>query len=57
MEILAGRYTDKGKNQSPDLVLKAYNAEPVRVNRVSREELVLERPLLSMCLMLQPGTL
>ena len=54
MEILAGRYTDKGKNQSPDLVLKAYNAEPVRVNRVSREELVLERPLLSMCLMLQP---
>ena len=54
MEILAGRYTDQGKNQSPDLVLKAYNAEPVRVNRVSREELVLERPLLSMCLMLQP---
>ena len=54
MEILAGRYTDKGKNQSPELVLKAYNAEPVRVNRVSREELVLERPLLSMCLMLQP---
>ena len=53
-EILAGRYTDKGKNQSPELVLKAYNAEPVRVNRVSREELVLERPLLSMCLMLQP---
>ena len=54
MEILAGRYTDKGKNQSPELVLKAYNAEPVRVNRVSREELVLERPLLSRCLMLQP---
>lgn len=54
MEILAGRYTDKGKNQSPDLVLKAYNAEPVRVDRISREGLVLERPLLSMCLMLQP---
>lgn len=54
MEILAGRYADKGKSQSPELVLKAYNAEPVRVNRVSSGELMLERPLLSMCLMLQP---
>lgn len=54
MEIIAGRYAEKGKSSNAELVLKAYNGEVYRSNRISREELMLERPLLSMCLMLQP---
>ena len=54
METITGRYADKGKSANSELLLKAHDGETVRINRVSRGELLLERPLLSVCLMLQP---
>lgn len=52
LETLAGRYADGAANI--DLVLKAYSGEYTTVNRITRDDLVLEHPLLSICLGLQP---
>lgn len=52
LETLAGRYADGAANI--DLVLKAYSGEYTTVNRITREDFALERPLLSICLGLQP---
>lgn len=51
---LAGRYSDTA---NVDLVLKAFNAEPVRVDRVSRESLDIERPFLALGLVVQPDVI
>lgn len=53
LDIIAGRYSDKG-NANIGIFLKAYNGERFRSTRVTSGEVQLERPLLSVCLMLQP---
>lgn len=53
LQTLAGRYSDGKANI--DLFLKAYSGEFASVDRITRDDIVLERPLLSMCLALQPG--
>ena len=52
LSTLAGRYSEGSANI--DLVLKAYSGEYTTVNRITREDVALERPLLSVCLALQP---
>lgn len=52
LQTLAGRYSDGSANI--DLVLNAKNGGYTTVNRITREDFVLERPLLSICLSLQP---
>ena len=53
LDIIAGRYSDKG-SANIGIFLKAYNGENFRSTRVTSGEIQLKRPLLSMCLMLQP---
>lgn len=53
---LAGRYSDNA-SANVDLVLKAYDAEPVRVDRVGRASVDLERPFLAMGLIVQPDVI
>ena len=53
LEIMAGRYSDKG-SANIGVFLKAYNGENFRSTRVTSGEIQLDRPLLSVCLMLQP---
>ena len=52
LQTLAGRYSDGSANI--DLPLKSYSGEYTTINRITREDIALERPLLSICLALQP---
>lgn len=54
METMMGRYAEGGKSANAELLLKAHDGETIRSNRISRGEQILNRPLLSVCLMLQP---
>lgn len=51
-DLIAGRYSDGVPNL--DLVLKAYDAEPVRVHRKTSEALEIAEPHLSLALSVQP---
>lgn len=51
---LAGRYSDTA---NVDLVLKAYDCEPVRVDRITRDDLEIERPFLALGLIVQPDVI
>lgn len=53
LQTLAGRYSDGSANI--DLPLKSYSGEYTTINRITREDIALERPLLSICLALQPS--
>jgi len=53
-DILGGRYS-KGMNL--DMFLKGHAGSPVRVHRTSREEVMLEKPALTMAISPQPGVL
>lgn len=52
---LAGRYTNGIANL--DGVLKATSGEPIRVDRVGRDPLLIERPCLTVSVCIQPGLL
>jgi hypothetical protein len=51
-DTLAGRYADGMANL--DVVLKAYDGEPVRVDRIGREPLEIDEPHLTLALSVQP---
>ncbi|MFQ7754147.1 MAG: YfjI family protein [Acutalibacteraceae bacterium] len=51
--IAAGKYTD-GKGANIDLLLKAYSGEPVAVDRIMRDAIRLNHPLLTILLTIQP---
>lgn len=53
--ILAGLYSDG--NPNIDLVLQGHAASPVRVDRGSRESVVLNRPVLTIGITVQPQTI
>lgn len=53
--LMAGYYNDGKANL--DIFLKAFGAEPVTVDRVSREPVRLGRPCLTICIALQPAVL
>ncbi len=53
--ILAGRYSSGTPNL--DLVLKSWSGDPVRVNRLSREAIMLPEPFLSIGVCIQPEIL
>jgi hypothetical protein len=53
--ILAGRYSNGAPNL--DLVLKAWSGDYCRVDRISRDPVVLEEPVLSIALSFQPDVL
>ncbi|WP_373498982.1 DUF3987 domain-containing protein [Desulfococcus sp.] len=55
-DILAGRYS---KNGAPnlDLFLKGYSGSPVRVDRGSRESVIIDKPAISLGISPQPETL
>jgi len=50
--ILAGRYSNGTPNL--DLVLKSWSGDPVRVDRLSRDPLMLDEPFLSIGVTVQP---
>jgi len=50
--ILAGRYSNGTPNL--DLVLKAWSGDPVRVDRLSRDPLMLDEPFLAIGVTVQP---
>lgn len=52
---LAGRYSNGVANL--DLVLKAWSGDPVRVDRAGRETLIIDEPVLSIGLAVQPAIL
>jgi hypothetical protein len=54
-EVLAGRYT--GGVPNFDIFLHGHSASPVRVSRISRPDLFLDKPMLSIGLSPQPGVL
>ncbi len=54
-ETLAGRYEQGMANI--DVVLKAYDGESIRVDRIGREAQVVERPLLTIGLLVQPDVI
>ena len=54
-ETLAGRYEQQVPNI--DVVLKAYDGESIRVDRVGREPQNIARPLLSIGLLVQPDVI
>ncbi|MEO3922989.1 YfjI family protein [Micromonosporaceae bacterium B7E4] len=55
LETLAGRYS-KGQVNF-DVLLKAHDGEPIRVDRVTRDPLVIDQPALAMALAVQPDVL
>ena len=54
LQLLAGRYSDTALL---DELKKAWSAEPLTVDRVGRPPVRVDRPALSLVLMLQPGVL
>jgi hypothetical protein len=54
-DLLAGRYTGGAPNF--DVFLHGHSGSPVRVNRISRDPVCLEKPLLSIGLSPQPAVL
>lgn len=53
-ETMTGRrYRDAAPNV-PDIYLKAWGGEQITVDRVGRPALIIERPILSVCVMVQP---
>jgi hypothetical protein len=54
-DLLAGRYTGGAPNF--DVFLHGHSGSPVRVNRISRDPVALEKPLLSVGLSPQPAVL
>src|SRR5262249_25524543 len=54
-DLLAGRYT--GGAPSFDIFQHAHSGSPVRVDRISRPPVILEKPLLSIGLSPQPAVL
>ena len=54
LQLLAGRYSDCARL---DELKKAWSGEPILVDRVNRSPLRVERPALTLALMLQPGVI
>lgn len=54
LQLIAGRYSDTARL---DEVKKAWSGETITVDRVGRPPLRVERPALTLALMLQPGVL
>lgn len=54
--MVGGRYSSKGQSNL-DLYLKAYSEEWVRSHRQTRAAVELEKPLLTICVMVQPEVL
>lgn len=54
-DIIAGRHSDKGP--SLGVYLKAYDGEPIRVDRVGRKGDTVDRPALTLALCVQPDVL
>ena len=54
LQVLAGRYSDSPRL---DDLKKAYSAESIIVDRMNRDSLRVERPALTLALMLQPGVI
>jgi replicative DNA helicase len=50
---IAGRYADA----PPDAWLKSWSGDPIRVDRRGRKAEYIERPALTLCVMVQPGVL
>lgn len=55
-ETLRGRYSQKGP-ANIDLILQAYDGTRYEVSRATRKGFVLENPLLTTCIMMQPCVL
>jgi hypothetical protein len=55
LEMMAGRYSDKGSNF--EIHLKAHPGDPHIVHRISRESIALTHPLLTMALTVQPSVI
>ncbi len=55
--IVGARYSTEGTAAKLDIVLKAYSGEPHTVDRRGRESEHAERPLLAICLAIQPDYL
>lgn len=53
-DIMAGLYSDK---VNLDIFLKGHAGSPIRVDRVGREPVIIDRPALSFGLMIQPSIL
>ena len=53
-DIIAGRYT---KQPNMDVFLKGHSGDPLKVDRQSREPQYIERPALTLALMIQPAVL
>jgi hypothetical protein len=54
-EIMNGRYSDKGSNF--ELFLKAHPGDPHAVNRIRREPVTLDHPLVAIALTVQPAVI
>jgi hypothetical protein len=54
-ELMAGRYSEKGTNF--EIYLKAHPGDAHIVTRIRRDPLSLQRPLLTMCLTVQPSVI
>ena len=55
LELMAGRYTERGSNF--EIFLKAHPGDPHVVHRISREPISLTHPLLTMALTVQPSVI
>jgi hypothetical protein len=55
LELMAGRYSDKGSNF--EIYLKAHPGDPHVVHRISRDSISLTHPLLTMALTVQPSVI
>lgn len=54
-EVLAGRYAKTGSDPNLDIVLQSYSGSCVRIDRSSRETIVLNHPALAIFLSPQPS--
>lgn len=54
---LAGRYSKDGKGGNIDLALKAFNGERYQVDRITRDTADIERPILTLGMIVQPDVL
>lgn len=53
-DVLAGAYS---RSVNIDVFLKAYSGDEIRVDRIGRESLIIQKPALSILLMAQPGVI
>jgi hypothetical protein len=54
LQLLAGRYSDSARL---DELKKAWSGDPIQVDRVNRSPLRVERPALTLAVLLQPGVI